>query len=431
MRKEFWLLLIVNGSIVLFLLYQVFDLITLLNDDSFEDTFKESELLPVEYKEVTTTLANGTETTTLVPDRPLLIPKIIHQTYKTEAIPEKWQKTHQSVIDLHPDYKYILWTDKMAREFIELHYSWFLPTFDSYPYNIMRADSIRYFVLSYYGGVYIDLDNGCTHNMDPLLAAPAWMRKTDPTGVSNDLMGSIPGHPYFAKVIKNLERYNHNWFISYVTIMYSTGPLMLSVLWKQYKRWGVPAESKVRLLLPTNGTTHQSYFFYQGRNLGSSWHQDDAKLIIQMGKHWFLVTILITAVVLLFFYGQYKLYQKVSFTTLNKYRRWAVRYVVINLPGGKRRGAGGHSYGRTRSRSSSPLVGEDRLSGNGDTRSWSPSDESGAGDFDDDDMILGALDGKDSAAVHITDYEEDRYNGPNGVDGQLLARPRSRNDDLV
>ena len=52
-----------------------------------------------------------------------------------------------------------LWTDEKSRNFIAKEYPWFLETFDSYKYPIQRADSIRYFVLAYYGGTYIDLDD--------------------------------------------------------------------------------------------------------------------------------------------------------------------------------------------------------------------------------------------------------------------------------
>lgn len=52
-----------------------------------------------------------------------------------------------------------LWTDKKAREFIANEYPWFLETFDGYPYPIQRADTIRYFVLHHFGGIYIDLDD--------------------------------------------------------------------------------------------------------------------------------------------------------------------------------------------------------------------------------------------------------------------------------
>lgn len=105
------------------------------------------------------------------------IPRIIHQTWKTEVLPERWVAVRESCERLHPTrpapnlgqvtvldsaadslpiaeraeddgkWEYMLWTDESSRAFIEKEYSWFLPTFDGYRYGIQRADVIRYFVL--------------------------------------------------------------------------------------------------------------------------------------------------------------------------------------------------------------------------------------------------------------------------------------------
>lgn len=322
------MLILVNGAIILYLLTQVIDLITLLNDDSFSDTLIESELQPVTYSPVKKLVdLTGVEETVMQPDRELLIPKLIHQTYKTTEVPMKWNHTYSSIRALHPDYVYMFWTDDNSRDFIEQYYPWFLDTFDSYPYNIMRADVIRYFVLVHYGGIYIDLDNGCDFNMDPLRAFPAWLRKTDPSGVSNDIMGSVPRHPFFLKVLDNLQKYNRNYLLPYATIMYSSGPLMLSVLLKQYNRWGKPpAGGEVRLLAPPDHKMHMTFFFSQAR--GSSWHEWDAKLILFIGDHCILAAIVITSLVLSFFYVQYKIYQDprnamyFALAVVHRFKRW-------------------------------------------------------------------------------------------------------------
>ena len=68
-----------------------------------------------------------------------LIPKHIHQTYKTDEIPEHWIQAQKQCIDLHyPDYNYTLWTDYMVHSFLEEKYAWFLPTYDAYEHNIHR-----------------------------------------------------------------------------------------------------------------------------------------------------------------------------------------------------------------------------------------------------------------------------------------------------
>ncbi|KAL3468108.1 nucleotide-diphospho-sugar transferase [Aspergillus heterothallicus] len=224
-----------------------------------------------------------------VEQSPQVIPKIIHQTYINETIPERWVDAQQSCIELHPDYEYIFWTDEKARNFIAAEYSWFLETFDGYDYAIQRADAIRYFVLAHYGGIYIDMDNTCNRRLDPLLAFPAWLPRTVPTGISNDAMGSIPQHPFFLRVIEALQGYDHHWPLPYITVMYSTGPLFLSVLWKEYMHAHPSDANRIRILMPDEYNRNSWSFFTHG--IGNSWHGQDAPFIFWMGEHWVFLTL--------------------------------------------------------------------------------------------------------------------------------------------
>lgn len=159
-----------------------------------------------------------------------------------------------------------------------LRYPWFLETFDGYRFPIQRADAIRYFVLAHFGGIYIDLDDGCQRSLDPLLVYPAWVRRTVPTGISNDAMGSIPHHPFFLKVMDALPRYDRSWVLPYITVMGSTGPLFLSVIWRHYNSAGpVAEEDRVRVLFPDEYIKHSWSFFRY--HLGNSWHQKDVQVI--------------------------------------------------------------------------------------------------------------------------------------------------------
>lgn len=275
MKKELKVIIWAHVVLVVYLLYLSFDLLTLISDDMFSDALLDVEINP------------SPNSPNL--NKQAIIPKIIHQTYKTNDIPDIWKQGQQACINLHSDYQYILWTDEMARDFISKEFDWFLETWDNYMYPIQRADAIRYFVLYHYGGIYIDLDDGCKRKLDPLLTVPAFVRKTAPTGVSNDVMGSVPNHPFFLKVIQNLEKYQRNWFVPYLTIMISTGPLFLSVIWKQYKRWGVPEAGKVRIML-TEHYKGKPYSYFAIAS-GSSWHMGDANFIKGLGDHLVLAVI--------------------------------------------------------------------------------------------------------------------------------------------
>ncbi|KAI9767308.1 MAG: hypothetical protein M1840_005717 [Geoglossum simile] len=164
------------------------------------------------------------------------IPKIIHQTYRDEDVPERWRAAQAACMRLHGGWEYVFWTDATAREFIEEEYSWFLGTFDGYPYAIQRADVIRYFVLWHYGGIYIDLD-------------------------------------------ESLQSFERNWYAPYITVMYTTGPLFLSVMWKEYMRRKLGREdNRVRVLgIEERGGPRLGYWESTG---GSSWHRGDAKFIL-------------------------------------------------------------------------------------------------------------------------------------------------------
>lgn len=89
------LLLLVLGAVAVLggLVYLFSTLIALLFETGLQNAIPPSIL-------------SGATTTTSEEHRP--IPKIIHQTWKNETIPEAWSIAQYSCIDLHPDYQYIV-----------------------------------------------------------------------------------------------------------------------------------------------------------------------------------------------------------------------------------------------------------------------------------------------------------------------------------
>jgi mannosyltransferase OCH1-like enzyme len=94
MRRGVFIFLLVNFLIIAFLVRSVFTLLTLLFEDASADAIRRSEL--------------PSPNSSLIDQRPQVIPKIIHQTYKNETIPEHWVAAQQSCIDLHEDYEYMV-----------------------------------------------------------------------------------------------------------------------------------------------------------------------------------------------------------------------------------------------------------------------------------------------------------------------------------
>jgi len=219
------------------------------------------------------------------------IPRILHQTWKSETLPTEWTGISQACREMMPDYEYMLWTDTSSREFIAESYPWFLNTFDAYTYPIQRADAIRYFILHHYGGVYLDLDVGCLRPLDSLLVHPVILPKTIPVGVSNDLMFSEKGHPFMAQTIHNLVTFDHSWVLNYPTVMFSTGPMFLSAQYGLYTASHPPNADGVgevrilpKALYGKNAKPAEAPHAFFSHYYGSSWHADDAAFIGFLGK---------------------------------------------------------------------------------------------------------------------------------------------------
>ena len=94
MRRGLLIFILVNLLILTLLVRSVSTLLSLLVEDASADAIHRAEL--------------PSPNSSLIETRPQIIPKIIHQTYKNETIPEVWREAQQSCIDLHPDYEYIV-----------------------------------------------------------------------------------------------------------------------------------------------------------------------------------------------------------------------------------------------------------------------------------------------------------------------------------
>ena len=170
------------------------------------------------------------------------IPKIIHQTWRTENIPEKYIPRIRSWVEKHPDWEYWFWTDEDARKFIKDRYPSYLELFDNYPIDIERVDMLRYFLLHAYGGVYADLDMECINPLDPLFYEYSCVLSREPRAhpvldtnmaalVCNALMACRPGHVFFRQLIENAKLFSHLH-----SAMDRSGPHFVNINYEMYKK---------------------------------------------------------------------------------------------------------------------------------------------------------------------------------------------------
>ncbi|KAL2163009.1 hypothetical protein VTH06DRAFT_6845 [Thermothelomyces fergusii] len=168
------------------------------------------------------------------------VPKIIHHVFHNwrepgnDTLPADMAAMRQTCIDTNPDFEFKLWTEKESRKFIEREYPWFLKTYDGYRYPVQRVDAVRYFLMQHHGGIYMDLDNGCKTDLTPLLYYPVWVTDGGRGALSNNILASRPGHPFWHRLTLSLIPYDWKWPLPYVTIMYATGQWFLTAVWEEY-----------------------------------------------------------------------------------------------------------------------------------------------------------------------------------------------------
>lgn len=92
MRRGLAVFLVINALIITFLIRSVYTLLTLLVEDGSADAIHSAEIPAPQSP--------------LIDNLPRLIPKIIHQTYINDSVPEHWRAAQKSCIDLHEDYEY-------------------------------------------------------------------------------------------------------------------------------------------------------------------------------------------------------------------------------------------------------------------------------------------------------------------------------------
>ena len=213
------------------------------------------------------------------------IPRIIHQTWKTNEVPSRWNRTVQTVQELNTNqFEYRLWTDEAMHKFVRhVEPDFYQNTFLTYSLDIQRVDAFRYVILYHLGGLYIDMDNGCRKSfeslldlietLDPQSEHLAAFPRTSPVGISNGFMIATKHHPLFQILISRLSLFNHNYIIDYLTVMFSAGPTYLSI--NEFYFDQSSTHSSIRIL---DEIVYSD--IYTWHTPGNSWHGEDARIIL-------------------------------------------------------------------------------------------------------------------------------------------------------
>ena len=173
-----------------------------------------------------------------------MIPKIIHQLWKTDDIPSRYRYWQSSWKRLNPGFEYRLWTNQDLEQFISNEVPQWEEVFWSYSKNICRTDLARYLILQRLGGIYADIDYECLCSLEGILSNQRLVFGSEPeshsrlegaikaglnTIICNAFIASESEHPFWEHLLKNLHSSIHH-----LDPLESTGPFLVTRSFASY-----------------------------------------------------------------------------------------------------------------------------------------------------------------------------------------------------
>ncbi|KPI43677.1 Inositol phosphoceramide mannosyltransferase 1 [Cyphellophora attinorum] len=210
-----------------------------------------------------------------------VVPPIIHNIFigNNATLRPSWEVARASCRKQHPGYTFEFWDEDRAQDFVQRQFPAVWPMWRDYEFSIQKADSLRYMILYYYGGIFMDMDLNCERPLTPLRQFDFIAAAAHPAGVSNGFIMAKPRLPFLGQVIQRLEAFDLSWFgLPYATVSFSTGCHFLSTMYATTTLprtnlrvlQGPPSQPRMHQL---NGNASTPIF----RHLGSSsWHSWDA-----------------------------------------------------------------------------------------------------------------------------------------------------------
>lgn len=237
-----------------------------------------------------------------------MIPRLIHQTWKTPEVPLRFAEFQQSWRKYHSSWDYRLWTDDDNRRLIEENYPQFADFYRRLPYPILRVEFVKLAYLHRFGGLYVDLDFEARKPLDPLLDGNQivlgretggmghWLRGRD--YILNALIASTAGNPLWLELMDRVVarfRPKRAWQIYEVYIIQAVIELLDNLIEERRSASSGIVVHPYHVLYPTSQAERnvesrrrvaERYDSYAIHHYDDSWFSPSLKMLTNMRYGW-------------------------------------------------------------------------------------------------------------------------------------------------
>jgi hypothetical protein len=167
--------------------------------------------------------ANGGYTSGTPQNKAKLIPRIVHQTFKSRGtLTEKDKAFMQTWRTRNPDWEIRFYDDEDCARFVQEHFPDYYDAYAALVKKVEQSDFFRYLVILKHGGVYADIDTECQKPLDDMIDAKdtlivGWENEFDSDAkaysrhfvrrrqVLNWAFAGAPGHPALLAVAEHIN----------------------------------------------------------------------------------------------------------------------------------------------------------------------------------------------------------------------------------
>ena len=156
------------------------------------------------------------------PGTETLIPRLIHQTYKSRDVPEAARRMMATWTDRNPTWRVRFYDDAACVSFVRSEFPEYYDAYVSLPKDVERSDFFRYLVVLRLGGIYADVDTECAAPLDTFLRprdalVVGWEGEFDTDEMAysrhfvrrrqvlNWAFAAAPGHPALREVCDRIK----------------------------------------------------------------------------------------------------------------------------------------------------------------------------------------------------------------------------------
>lgn len=196
----------------------------------------------------------------MTPAHQRLIPRILHQTWRSRALPKALRRCRDSWISRHPAWQHCFYDDEDCRALVRGCGGRWFEMYECLPTAIQRADLFRYLVIESQGGVYADVDMACYRPIDALIEGASCVLSIEahltntrqrelgylaPRQLANCVLAAAPGHPFLRTLLSRIGSLDSFVVTSDADVEDSTGPRLLT---RAFERLDASDQAAIRVL---------------------------------------------------------------------------------------------------------------------------------------------------------------------------------------